>query len=466
MLKIIKKQLLKLLIIFSIFTQITSPCSKCSYFAIKPEKIQNTSIFNNTNNDTINPESEDLKPNENGPKFTTLELILYKDVKYLGDIYVGTPFKKFQVIYDTGSNIFWLASNNCTSLSCEKYENKYNPHNSVTATDLHMRQNITYAVGFVKGRIFNDVVSLNHNPKSLNLYNKEMTVNNCNILCVYSEKYITQTITDGIVGLGINDEGNVKNSLIKLLYEQKQISAPAFSFYLLNNTGNNISKIYIGDIMDNTYIHNLFKNNIKFCHVSENEKLWECKLNNTVEMHNDKKNNSFVFKSNSSVIFDTGTSYTIIPKDDYINIVQHLTIDLKKNCHTNQFEQLICECKNIDEFGDIKLFFDDQNYFEIHLNQLIKFDKKMKYQCRFQVMVDSVGVNKWVIGDSSLRNNLVSFNMEERKISFIQNINQTINENNLAKSNVLIKGLMSKKILWIGFILLIIAIIILVIIFK
>ena len=81
-------------------------------------------------------------------------------------------------------------------------------------------------------------------------------------------------------------------------------------------------------------------------------------------------------------------------------------------------------------------------------------------------MVDSIGVNKWVIGDSSLRNNLVSFNMEERKISFIQNINQTINENKIAKSNVLIKGLMNKKILWIGFIILIVAIIILVIIFK
>ena len=465
MFKTTQKLFLHSLITFSIFTQIFSLCSKCAYYVIQPQKIQNTTL-NNTKIDIIKSESEDLKPNENGPKFTTLELISYRDVKYLGDIYVGTPYIKFQVIYDTGSNIFWLASNNCTVLSCQKYENKYNPKNSNSSSDLHLKQNITYAVGFVKGRIFEDVVSLNHNQKNLYLYNKELIVNNYNILCVYSEKYITQTIADGVVGLGINDEGNVKNSLIKLLYQQKQISAPAFSFYLLNNTKNNISKIYIGDIMENTYIHNLFKNNIKFCYVSENDKLWECKINNTVEMHNDEKNNSFIFKSNSSVIFDTGTSYTIIPKDDYITIVQHLINDLKKNCHTNQFDQLICECININEFGDIKLFFDDKNYFEIHLNQLIKFDKKMTYQCRFQIMVDSIGVNKWVIGDSSLRNNLVSFNMEERKISFIQNINQTINENKIAKSNVLIKGLMNKKILWIGFIILIVAIIILVIIFK
>ena len=50
--------------------------------------------------------------------------------------------------------------------------------------------------------------------KKINDYNKNKKMKNH-----ASIKYITQTIADGVVGLGINDEGNVKNSLIKLLYK-------------------------------------------------------------------------------------------------------------------------------------------------------------------------------------------------------------------------------------------------------
>ena len=133
-------------------------------------------------------------------------------MKYLGDIYVGTPFIKYQVIYDTGSSIFWLASNNCTTLSCQKYENKYNPDNSSSSTDLHLRQNITYGIGFVNGRLYTDIVSLNHQVNHKRLFNKELIANDYNILCIYNEKYITETIADGVLGLGISDEGNNKYS--------------------------------------------------------------------------------------------------------------------------------------------------------------------------------------------------------------------------------------------------------------
>ena len=441
--------------------------SKNQYYSIQTAQIQNETakdIIQQSNNTEFQKSID--SQNENSPKFTTIELTTYRNVKYLGDIYVGTPYKKYQVIYDTGSDIFWLASNNCTTASCEKYENKYNPKLSSTSVDLHLRQNITYAVGFVKGRIFEDIISLNYNQNPLELFNKELKVKNLNILCIFSENYITETIADGVVGLGINYENNKNSSLIHLLYEQKQILSPAFSFYLINNTENNISKLYIGDIMENTYINNLFKSSIRHCKVAEEAKYWECNLKKGIEMINNKTNNSFWIHSNLSVIFDTGTSYTIIPKSDYSKIIQHLNKDLHKNCHTNQFEQLVCECNSIDEFGDIKLYFDEDNFFEIHLAQLIKYKENMRYQCRYQVMVDSIGVNKWIVGHSSLRNNLVSFNMQERKISFIQNIKQTLDENQIANSNLLIRGLFSKKIIWIGLGILLIVLIIIIYIFK
>ena len=467
------KKIQAILSIIPLITLLKIPIifSKNQYYSIPTTQIQiqsKNTTTKNTLQQSINSKLQNkIEPqHENSPKFTTLELSTYRNVKYLGDIYVGTPYKKYQVIYDTGSDIFWLASNNCTTQSCKKYENKYNPKLSSTAVDLHLRQNITYDVGFVKGRIFEDVVSLNHNQKILELFNKEFKVKNLNILCIYSENYITETIADGVLGLGINYENNVNNSLIQLLYEQKQILSPSFSFYLVNNRENNISKIYIGDIMENTYINNLFKNMTRFCKVESGAKYWECNLNKGFEIIGDNKNNTFWIESNLSVIFDTGTSYTIIPKIDYIKIIQHLNNNLQKNCHTNQFEQLICECNSSNEFGDIKLYFDKENFFEIHLAQLITYEKNMKYQCRYQVMVDTVGINKWIIGHSSLRNNLVSFNMQERKISFIQNINQTLDENQIANSVVLIRGLFDKKTLWICLGILFVVLIIVIYFFK
>ena len=43
-------------------------------------------------------------------------------------------------------------------------------------------------------------------------------------------------------------------------------------------------------------------------------------------------------------------------------------------------------------------------------------------------------LNTWILGDSALRRNLISFNMYEKKVTFVQNISGIVDDNKIAQS--------------------------------
>ena len=446
----------------------------CHYTAIKTQRhllkensnlssflINETFSLNETNKTNTKP--NETKKNlqhekkENHPVFTMIKLYNFKDVQYSGDIYVGTPYTKYSVIYDTGSNLFWLPSVNCT-LKCRNDTKRYNPNLSSSSKNLHIKKNISYAKGYIKGRLYKDKVALNKKSSLSFLYNRELSVDDFKILAAYKEKYLYRTIFDGIVGLGINDEGDIYNSLIRLLYYQNKISSPSFSFYLLSNkenTQNNISRLYIGDILENEYINNLFKNNTKYCYLPKNSEYWQCEAQ-TIKFElkdynssNNTNGKSKIINSKSGVIFDTGTSYTIIPKKDSAYIMEYFNTTLKKKCFITKFHQIICQCNSPKEFGSIKLHFDEENYYEIKFEDLINYNESYRLKCHFEMLVDKIDFGIWVIGDSSLSSSLVTFNMNEKKISFVQNINKLIDDNKIAKSILINQSWMSSSMVWI-----------------
>ena len=143
------------------------------------------------------------------------------------------------VIFDTGSNVLWVPSSDCPT--CRKNVNKYNSKISQTSQELNSTKSISYAIGYVQGNFCYDTVSLNSKG---NFKAKELL-----FLNVKEESNLTGTVSDGVFGLGIFNEDDPQISLIETLYNQKQINEPAFSFYLLGI--NNISRLFIGDILKN-----------------------------------------------------------------------------------------------------------------------------------------------------------------------------------------------------------------------
>ena len=235
--------------------------------------------------------------------------------------------------------------------------------------------------------------------------------------------------------LGIYDEEDSHMSLIESLYKQKKINEAAFSFYLLGV--NNISKIYIGNILNNEYINNLFKNNIKECYVRKDSIYWECFSNEGIILSNNNNIKKEIFYTNSSFIFDSGSSYTMIPKKDFDIIFNF--INMEHNCIINKFNELLCQCNSEKDFGKIEINFDGENKFVLNLEKMIDIVKG-KYQCHFQIVKENYDLNMWVLGDSSLRGNIINFNVYERKISFVQNISGIIDENKMINSKWIQKG--------------------------
>ena len=403
----------------------------CSYYS---KNIKRKTLLNKTYN------NEEISINNNtNSKFTILELRNYKNVQYIGEIYLGSPPTKLSVIFDTGSNILWVPSSDC--INCLKKTNRYNPKLSSTSKETNITKSITYAIGFVEGNLCYDTLSLN--------YDRNIKTKDLLFLNVKKEENLTGTVGDGVFGLGIFNEDDPHISLIESLYNQKQINEAGFSFYLLGV--NNISKLYRGDIFKNEYISNLFKDNIKQCFVPGDSLYWECKTNEGIIISNKAQNKKEIFYTNSSFIFDTGSSYTMIPKNDFDIIFNFINMEHK--CTINKYNEILCQCSNEKEFGKIEINFDKNNKYIINLANLIEIVNG-NYKCHFQITKENYDLNFWILGDSALRGNLINFNLYERKISFVQNISGIIDEKKIVNSKWIRKGSNLIFYLFIAFIIL------------
>ena len=129
----------------------------------------------------------------------------------------------------------------------------------------------------------------------------------------------------------------------------------------------------------------------------------------------------------------------MIPKNDFDIIFNFL--NLEHNCILNKFNEILCQCNSEKEFGKIEINFDENNKFVINLEKLIVINNNnINYKCQFQIAKEIYDLSSWVLGDSTLRGNLINFNLYERKISFVQNISGIIDEKKISNSKWIKSG--------------------------
>jgi cathepsin D len=345
----------------------------------------------------------------------------YFNVQYYGDIYIGSVLQKLSVILDTGSNILWVATKNCER--CRNFTQKFDFTLSKTFRDLNVSKNITYAIGYVNGSFVQDNVLISlQNTDSFN----GMGVKDFKFLLVNDEKALDGTISDGVLGLGIDLEGDASVSLISMLHLQGQISKPFFSFFLTDSKKG--SRLYIGDITQNEYLGPLF-NQMKFCSVKDNAHYWQCDVQ-SLSFHSltDKQNSNLELFSSSKVIFDTGTSFLIIPANDFILLLPKFSSKaLNNKCGITPYLQFICQCSSPRDFDDIRLNLQNSamsSEFYIKVENLIQYFPSTSYQCKFEILIDIFMMDAWILGDSVLRDSLLTFDMQKRQIGWVQNIDR------------------------------------------
>ncbi|XP_072960150.1 aspartic proteinase-like isoform X2 [Typha angustifolia] len=175
-----------------------------------------------------------------------LPLNNYMDAQYYGEIGIGTPSQKFNVIFDTGSSNLWVPSSRCYfSIAC-LFHHKYKASKSSTYTKNGESCKITYGSGAIAGFFSQDNVQVG-----------DLVVKDQVFIETTRESSLSFVIAkfDGILGLGFPEisVGNVP-PLWYSMAEQELIDKKVFSFWLnRHEDDDNGGEIVFGGVDPNHY---------------------------------------------------------------------------------------------------------------------------------------------------------------------------------------------------------------------
>ncbi|KAI6206316.1 hypothetical protein M3Y94_00896000 [Aphelenchoides besseyi] len=156
----------------------------------------------------------------------------FRNLQYTGLVSVGNPPQTFEVILDTGSDLFWLPKVGCTSSGpdvkfCKSGKGLYDPSKSKTAHDLHRTFQIEYGTGSAVGEYFSDEMSFG------NAKGSHVSIGNVTLGAASTMRYSDQ----GILGLSFAQRGD-PTPIFELAVQRGIFENPIFTVFLANCNGN------------------------------------------------------------------------------------------------------------------------------------------------------------------------------------------------------------------------------------
>ena len=150
-------------------------------------------------------------------------------------IEVGTPGQPFNVVFDTGSPILWVASPYCTG----NFKHVFRYSSSSTYESLGKTMSITYGTGAVEGKLSYDTV---------NVFGNKLPSHG---ILVASSATFNVKGADGIYGFGRHYENDLINfDILHMLNESGVIKNKTYAVYI-NQTEEESSKLFFEDIPSN-----------------------------------------------------------------------------------------------------------------------------------------------------------------------------------------------------------------------
>lgn len=152
-------------------------------------------------------------------------IINFMDAQYYGEIGLGTPVQRFEVVFDTGSSNLWVPSSKCGILQIACYfHRKYNAQKSWTYKEDGRDFAIEYGSGSLSGYLSRDVLSIGGLKVEDQIF-AEATAEPS--LAFIAARF------DGIMGMGFPEisVGKVTPPFQNMI-AQKLVPEPVFSFWL------------------------------------------------------------------------------------------------------------------------------------------------------------------------------------------------------------------------------------------
>ncbi|OMJ84768.1 hypothetical protein SteCoe_14021 [Stentor coeruleus] len=294
----------------------------------------------------------------------------YYALQYYADFKLGSPGQTISMILDTGSSYAWVPNINC---SCHTTTHQFSASASSTYKNLSIEKDVEYGMGYIKGTLSTDVLSING-----------LKAEDMKFILVSQSSDLDGLAADGLVGLAFNSLSDGYPVFVEVLYEQNVIEKPVFSFYL-GESSKKDSFITFGGLEDE-YTKGKTKQIID---IYTDYGFWLSIIYSVSFDSNDISNSA------AWVILDTGTSAIYGPSSDVQKILQMLK--KKYTCYYSNL--IICECSKSSclKAGNLEFMIGNENIIITPENYLYCEDE----YC--WVLIGDSGDRYWLLGQPLFR---------------------------------------------------------------
>lgn len=319
----------------------------------------------------------------------------YANTQFVGEVSIGTPGQKFDVIFDTGSANFVINSKKCKNLSCTSRKS-YNSNRSVTYKSFGTTVDIQFGTGEIVGEVSEDSVSMG----PVHLRHQKFVEITEEIGEVFADCKFS-----GILGLAFQSmaaKGTV--TIFESIVSKSVLTWNVFAFYYSLNE-DETSEISIGSVNNKRYTGDITWVPI----VLELENYWLIEIEDILL---DGESLGFCFKGCKAAV-DTGTTLLAAPSEDLFEMM----------------ERMGSQCTSLSEYPVLQ-FKIQGKIFEVFPESYIITQKGDYYddpgvhsegftQCALAIMAIDVPEPNgplWVLGDVFLSNYYSIFDRDNLRV--------------------------------------------------
>jgi len=316
----------------------------------------------------------------------------FQDSEYYGEIQIGTPPQKFQVIFDTGSGNLWVPSKGCASPGCKKHTT-YDSSNSSTYQKNGQSFFLPYGSGTCSGFLSQDTVVFGGIP-----------IKGCTFGEVSNEpgEVWVESPFDGILGMGF--PGIAVDRVtppFDMLMQQHSLPKGQFAFFLQSG-GKQGSTLTLGGV-DSRF----FTGDFTYVPLSLTQRLaqyWLIKGSDIKVAGQSAKVCSWLL--GCQLVVDTGTSILTGPPSS-INPLLKLIGNVSEDCsNAGQLPTLTFSINGHDfELGP-------------DFYVLRAADDSGKTVCQLGIEGVNAGLPLWILGDPFLRKYYTVFDRDQKRVGF------------------------------------------------
>ena len=329
-------------------------------------------------------------------------------------IEIGTPGQKFNVLFDTGSPLLWVASDSCIG----DFKNRFISKISSTYENTGVTFGLTYGTGAVNGYL---------SFETANIFDNSMTKHG---FILASSASFNVDSADGIYGFGRTYSNDWKDyDILTKLYKANAIKNKIFAVYV-NQTIDDQSKLYFDDI-PSSLTEGKTVGECKFRDTDSTgydaRTFWTCRMSHIVMGTNEEAN----FKSEAisinypTAVFDTGTNFIMLPYDYAAKIESKIPVEAEcqKVIETSMsVKTAYFVCNKPSAFGKIGFVFNGYDLVfegDLLFRNAVMTDGQKKIVVKLLVLIFSTGNTFPLFGMPFFQQYINIFDQDNSKMKFV-----------------------------------------------